>query len=249
MNAEKERQGFENMPGREESELELIASNQEGVYQTQERAFNREQALYILDQSELLKELDSKKTALLRMSSLDTTIPEEDNLSLSTLYRVAESARIPREYVDKIVAMRYPSPQQQLEDVEKFNIKPSPRGLLMTYCTNFGNALKSHFPMDEFIHSHLYGSYGYVIERIKKIIKKGFFGKKKIEREVSPFATIEYDESSRGMALLHRTLNITLLDPCFIRACGKTLAELNKRFSGAVNKIEITHDYKLDCLK
>ena len=245
MNAEQEKP-LESRVDFPKNEPECASEYSQGPYHESERIFTRDQILSILSEAELLRELELRKSSVSRLEVISSNVPAAENLPESVLYRVAEGNKLPKEYVDKIIAMRFPSQEQQLEDVRKLGIEPSAIAIADTYLEYSINALKSNFPLDHFGISSkkLKRNRFYLdaipdahIEKTEKKIKKGFFGRKKIKKETKPLASFSYDH-------YRHIMEINIFDPCFTRACGDVLIKVNKSFPEI--KCTIKHYYVVD---
>ena len=195
--------------------------------------FTQGEYVSILEGAEFLREFEARKGKM-SQDMISRLSLDENEVPLSRVYRLAEDLGIGRQYVDRYLEMRFPSEEQKLEDLKKWNAKPSGRTVINNYKKELESALTMTFPSEKFIFKED-NYFNLEIKRIERDVKKSIFFKRNkiIERKI-PLAHISFFN------------RIDLYDPCFLRACNETLYRLNEAFN---RKFETIYHYNVDLVK
>ncbi len=224
-------------------------------YVVDKRMIARDELVDILSQAGAMQELAQRKMA---DSELTAKLDLSDDVDMGTLYEMAQSLGITREYVDQVVDMKHPSIDEQLRILDRMGVNPEGSVLIDKYAEDLLYALKIAYPLDKFKadvvhngheewkHERFWSVDIYRIHE-KKLYSRllGIFGIKHAngmtrakERmcniRLKPFLETQYE------------LFVTANNPMFLTACEKPLSDLESRFHQALFKVYSKYTYRLD---
>ena len=213
-----------------------------------------EQIIRLSDLESVLSGAAALQTKSLNAGAVREVIEaqEIEDLPLSAVYELAEDVlRLPRQYIDSYLRMRYPSNDEVIRDLKEHGVTPRVDRVAETYRTVLLNDLVSSLPTHIFranwsneFHPDLY------FNMFRQIDEKKGWIRKKIEKKLvhdCSLAQLNFRGESAGNAPIGKfNLKVTLMDPLFLRICGKNLERLNKEFREIMNDYSIQYAYKSD---
>ena len=192
-----------------------------------------------LDAYDLQQKLLTKKER-----SLDQEITDE------TLQQMAQDEGISAHYVDKALALFYPTREQKITDLQKYAGKLTFTALRNEYVSQCIGVLQRLYPQEDF---NIYHNDDYYISEINLLIRK--VGKKKYRyrKWFSKFPMFNkkwvgfriYTSSTIKISPEKCHLEVNLYDPRVLPACGETLQELHELFKDQIERIETLSYYIL----
>mgnify|MGYP001581839370 FL=1 len=211
----------------------------------EERSFSSQEFLDLLAYAELLHRADQRELLREQQSAHLTELGLElpGTISLSDVYDIAKTTQIPRQYLERALTTKFPSPEDQLEDLKHAGAEPSTGTILNAYSKYLIRSLQESFPLYFFESQSSFGSF--LIYRIIKEKEedysffrqffKGFKNDEANKERITYFYFNDY----------YRTITIRTYSPLFLRVAEKTLDKLNKFFNMAPKIIQ-AYDVDLD---
>ncbi len=209
----------------------------------------------ILEGADSLQRLAAEKGK--RKEEITSFLPHDKEVPLSRVYEFAKHLGIDEKYVNEYLELRFPSEEQKLQDVRKFNAGCSEkldREDKVQKCrsdiTSLLETLKKTFPQEDFkikkksmLRRIIDGRRGisasqeeYVFYREdKKIVTTKFLKRKKLKKIKSNIASVIYETNDSIPEI-----NFDLYDPSFLRACDNELEEIKKG-----RQLFFTYHYKI----
>lgn len=157
------------------------------------------------------------------------------NLPISAVYELAEDvAGIPREYVERYMAIRFPSRERKIKTLGEIRANPDSGNLQEVFYQEFLTQLKEKSPLEIFELSK-YGS------GIMKIIEDGFFYKKKKK--------LAWLHIYQAFSLLDKLdkyeLTLNIYDAFFAEVCKEKIEEIRNAFPIQWSKFKIGTYYPI----
>ncbi|MDP3991991.1 MAG: hypothetical protein Q8P79_00585 [Nanoarchaeota archaeon] len=144
-------------------------------------------------------------------------IEESDDLPVEAVYELAEDVlRIPREYVDAYLQIRFPSREIQLKTLEGLGAQPTDEAIQEIYSRVLLNELRTKSPSENFIFDEIYKKF-YRLDKIGILFRKR-------KKELANIR-VEYNSHYK-----HFYLDMEIKDPFFAEACKGKINELKDRF-------------------
>jgi len=175
-----------------------------------ERMFSEEDVKGIIAHAEALKSVD----AIGRAQKAGSLYLGEGT-SVQHLYEIAQEIDIPRSYIDRAMATRYPSPKEMREQLDEIGAKPQSDLVERVYRKSLKAALENTFPSERF--------------RAGGDLKQNIFYRDFINPD-----RIFFKDDTKELARLSfyngKTIILDIYSPMFVTACGSTLNRLNERF-------------------
>ena len=208
------------------------------VLSPSERCLSEREFSDLIALADSLKQFDEKKRAV-----LDAVGERDDgNFPISVAYEVAQSLGIPADYMDRAIALKYPSVQQQFANIQEHGADPSFDAVINTYGKVLLNSLTSLLPQDTFDlavrNGEAWNSNGDGIvgiyqrrETTRFERKYLFWERKRVEIERNKLVELNfYSSRYEGIPSGKFMLHVQVKNPLFLRACGDSLRELNQHF-------------------
>lgn len=182
---------------------------------------------------------------------------ERQGWGIEDAYRLTATRDIPKEYVDKALDKCYPSLEQQLEDIKKFDAKTSERlrvaksrQIAQQAYGDYISLIKKQFKIAmpfEAIDVKLQTYKARFFEntqaariRVYLVKPRKFLFFKTRKKELIAEIRLAGRAGRRGHASLAKCHDITAFSPMFLRICGEAINEFSCKYG---QKAEIVQDY------
>ena len=169
----------------------------------------------------------------------------QEDLPISAVYEFAEDVvGIPREYIKRYAAMRFPSRERKIDTIRNINGQPTWEALIITYGNVLLEELKKGSPLENF-DLDVVPRFSVNFLRKFDIERRGFFGKKYKVMQNELLAGIIWKVDGHtnregGYYYDNERLEFNLFSPFFAEVCSnkiKELGELFKESKLAIRKI------------
>ncbi len=227
-----------------------------------QKNFSFDQYQAIIEGADSLQRLAAEKEK--RKERILAVLPQEPRdkeVPLSRVYEFASQLGINGKYVDKYMKLRFPSAEQQLQDVRKhmaiYSEELSIEDELDKSRRNIANlldGLKTAFPQENFEMKRInfldrlmefkgnffrFLDYNYLEKYVfyrkdNQITISSIFKRKKLKKVKFKIASVSISYQYPS------SLHVDLYDPSFIRACDSELEEMKKR-----DTLSLTYHYKI----
>jgi len=234
----------------ERSLVHIVSRDRRLILSPPERSFSITEFLEMIALADSLKHFDERKGDRTVLDGVKRTAVHGDSYSIADAYEIARDLEIPADYVERAIALRCPTAEQQRSDIEKYGAVPSSGIIVETYARELTGSLQGYNSLDRVdTRSDVDG--GWFIDFGKVRTKTGHKGiimrklAKIFERRISmAYFKFElgYDESASGKI----GLDIELRDPSFLRACGDTLNQLHQHFAPQLFSYEVRYNYLVE---
>jgi hypothetical protein len=243
------------MVSKQERELVRKASLDEIALTTQ-RSLTQDEFLDVIAYADALQRFDERREDEKLLASATDSLFFDEGISLPVVYQIARELSIPDGYVERALAIRHPSVEQQLADIRNHRAIPSVGIVAKTYEDHLLTALRSAVPTDKF--DIIYGQYDFYnqyhpnpsfarITETEERSKFLFWERVKVNKKSSKLADFNFTSDSGGHVPRGKFgLTIALRSPLFLRACSETLERLNEEFKDQMQFYDIRYHYTVE---
>jgi len=193
-----------------------------------------DEVVKLVMEAQSLQDLDRRLHSEEEAKALTESLSKPENsLSLDYVYKAAQELGIERSYIQSAINKRYPSIEEQLEDLKGFEAKPSRSVIHEMYTREILRALKSEFPSSDFE----IDTYDDAFYRIEREEKGGFLGRKKFIAKRTKLASLSINE-------YHNFITLGFYNPIFPNICKSAVEKVNRRLH--FHTRAATYFYKVD---
>ncbi len=219
-----------------------------------ERAYSFDEYDDIITHAESLRQIDERKKLIRTRNERLEAIASSEKTNLvseSRVYEFANEMGIPKEFVDMAIALRYPSEEEKLRDLERIGLTVTNDEMIWhlkaIYMNGILTELRKNFPREEFCTDEAIAPYGHLelYHKIKKPIKKRFLWKTWYSIEEKKKILLGMQNSFDGDYL-------NIFSPLILRICPGLINELVKKigsYDDYKHKLKIRRCYPLDLTK
>ncbi len=211
------------------------------VLSPSERNLPEKEFLDLIALADSLRQFDERKGDKAVLDAVEGTLVHEGNFPVSVAYEVAQSLGISADYMERAIALRYPTVEQQFADIYDHGAIPSFGAIIKTYGNVLIDSVRSSLPTDKFDLDTYKRGYdaidgdGYVrIYHIHETRHEGrflFWKTERVEKNRKQIVDLDFFSSRyKSVPSGKFVLHVQVKDPLFLRACGDSLKELNKHF-------------------
>lgn len=169
---------------------------------------------------------------------------QEEGLTTAEVCEIAQEVGIPQQYMERALQFRYPSREQQIEDLNSHGAMPSGELLVQAYWESIRKALYSSLPQDSWLEkpsddllNHIY--YYQILQRNtkRKFLGWEWTAKKKEKKLIAKL----YIPDGDGWF----SVELKVYHPLFLRSCGEAILNLNRRLEKYLHKYTVITHYEV----
>ncbi len=223
-----------------------------------ERNLSEKEFLDLIALADSIRQFDERKRDRTVLNTVEGIPACEGNFPVSVAYDVAQSLGIPADYMERAIALKNPTIEQQLADIERYGVVPSFGAVVKTYETVLLRSLEEALPLDKFKSSSwssrlgmLEGGDGEVyLHRVLESVHKRrflFWETERVDTSSKRLVKLEFfSDKYKSIEPGRFAVKAQVNDPLFLRACGDTFEQLNQNFGKYLKFGDVFHHYVVE---
>jgi hypothetical protein len=201
------------------------------------KTLTEEELKNVIAYADSLQQYDRRRQDQRLLEGIVKREVDKREVPLPLVYEIGQELDIPREYLEKAMTMLYPSREQMVEDIKRFESVPGTiEFVIEAYRQQLNEVLLLNRGIEEYkVSSSEASHYGNV--DVKKLTKRTFWKWERTQKQ--RFAFLYFWGGNKQFI----TVDITVYNPLFLRLVGKELEMLSTAFPNCTITHKFYHHY------